>query len=509
MAARPPLDERNHMTTDLTSTELRTEPAAVRSTVDVAVAAAARWRRTPARDRAAALRRAADGLDEAAPELIPLAMTESHLPLARLTGELARTTFQLRLFADVLDEGSYCDAIIDTPNADHPLGPQPDLRRIQLPVGPVAVYAASNFPFAFSVAGGDTASALAAGCPVVVKAHPGHPRLSARTGELLAQALQAAGAPAGVVTVIHGVQAGVDLLNDDHIEAAAFTGSVHGGLALAHIAAGRPRPIPFYGELGSINPTVVTPASAAARGEDIVRGFIASFTLGVGQFCTKPGLLFLPLGHGLTDAVIAGVHSVAPAPMLNQRISEQHGRAVRALRAVPGVATLAAGHGDQLAWSPTLLAATADTIRRDPDHTLGECFGPTALIVDYSTPQELTDLLGLVPGSLTATVHAESHETPALTGLIDQLSRQAGRVLWNEWPTGVAVTWAQHHGGPYPATTVPGHTSVGATSIRRFQRPVCYQSMPQELLPVELHDRNERNIPRRINGALTTGDVPD
>ena len=496
------------MTTDLGSTELNIDPAVFRSAVADAAAAATPWRRTPAGDRATVLRRVADRLDLAAPELIPLAMTESHLPLARLTGELARTTFQLRLFAEVLDEGSFVDAIIDTQDPNHPLGPRPDLRRIQRPVGPVAVYAASNFPFAFSVAGGDTAAALAAGCPVVVKAHPGHPRLSARIGELVAQALQQGGAPSGLLTVVYGVQAGIDLLRDDRVEAAAFTGSVHGGLALAAIAAGRERPIPFYGELGSINPTVVTTAAAAARGAEIVRGFVDSFTLGVGQFCTKPGLLFLPAGHGLTDALITALQDVAAAPMLNHRISEQHQQSVDTLRGVPGVVTLVAGHGDQLAWSPTLLTATGDVIRHDPDRTLAECFGPTAVLIEYADLPELAALLELVPGSLTATVHAQPQEAWGLSELIDQLSAQAGRVLFNGWPTGVAVSWAQHHGGPYPATTVPGHTSVGASSIRRFQRPVCYQSMPQELLPVELHDRNEPKILRRINGSLTTRDVP-
>ena len=497
------------MTKDFGSTEPNTDPAVVRSAVAAATAAATPWRRTPAGDRAAALRRVADRLDLAAPELIPLAMTESHLPLARLTSELARTTFQLRLFAEVLNEGSFADAIIDTHDPDHPLGPRPDLRRIQRPVGPVAVYAASNFPFAFSVAGGDTAAALAAGCPVVVKAHPGHPQLSARIGDLVSQALTQGGAAAGLLTVVHGIQAGIDLLRDDRIEAAAFTGSVHGGLTLAAIAAARERPIPFYGELGSINPVVVTTAAAAARGADIVSGFVNSFTLGVGQFCTKPGLLFLPVGHGLTDALISAVQDVGAAPMLNHRISEQHHRSVDSLRNAPGVSTLVAGHGDQLAWSPTLLTATGEVIRRDPDRALAECFGPTAVIVEYTDLPELAALLELVPGSLTATVHAQPQEASGLSELIDQLSGCAGRVLFNGWPTGVAVSWAQHHGGPYPATTVPSHTSVGASSIRRFQRPVCYQSMPQQLLPAELHDRNEQKIPRRINGRLTTGDVSD
>lgn len=482
-------------------------PAAVADAVAGAAEAAAAWSRTLPAERARGLRAVADALAGAADELIELAALESHLTVARLTGELGRTTFQLRFLAEVVEEGSFLEAIIDTPDPHHPIGPRPDLRRMMLPLGPIAMFAASNFPFAFSVAGGDTAAALAAGCPVVVKAHPGHPLLSARTGTLVQQALSSAGAPDGVFSVVHGVQAGIDLLQHDRITGAAFTGSVHGGRALADIAAARPTPIPFYGELGSINPAYVTAAAVAARGQSIVEGFVASFTLGVGQFCTKPGVLFVPAGSGLEPAIIAAATKVGSAPMLAGRLAAQHGELLAALTEVEGVRTLAAGIGDELSWSPTVLATDAATVLAHPAELLGECFGPTSLLVEYDDLEQLPALTALVPGSLTATVHAEPEDTAALKPLLEQLTGMAGRVLWNGWPTGVAVSWAQHHGGPYPATTVPGHTSVGSTSIRRFQRPVSYQSMPAELLPVPLRDGNGLGIPRRINGTLSWDDV--
>ncbi len=480
-----------------------TSPAELDRAVAGAAAAAAAWGRTLPGERAAVLRAVAGALDGAAEELIALAAAESHLPVPRLTGELGRTTYQLRFLAEVVEEGSFLEVVIDTPNPAHPVGPTPDMRRMMLPLGPIAMFAASNFPFAFSVAGGDTAAALAAGCPVVVKAHPGHPALSERTGTLVAGALDAAGAPAGVFSVVHGVQAGLDLLRDERIAGAAFTGSVHGGRALADIAAARPTPIPFFGELGSVNPAFVTAAAVAARGADIATGFVASFTLGVGQFCTKPGVLFLPAGHGLEPDIVAAAGKVGSAPMLAGRLAEQHGTLLAALTGVEGVRTLAAGTGDELAWSPTVLATDAATVLAHPAEILGECFGPTSVLVEYDDPAQLGQLAALVPGSLTATVHAEPTDNDLLGPFLEQLTGMAGRVVWNGWPTGVAVTWSQHHGGPYPASTAPGHTSVGGTSIRRFQRPVCYQSIPPELLPVPLRDANELDIPRRINGALT------
>ena len=269
---------------------------------------------TPA-ERAGWLRAVANRLDAAADELVPAAIEESHLPEARLRGEVSRSSGQLRMFADALESGALLEVVIDTADPDAKPVPRPDLRRMLVPVGPVLVFAASNFPFAFSVCGGDTAAALAAGCPVVVKAHPGHPRTSLLTFEVMAAALAESGAPPGTLGLVHGVDAGVRALRDPRVRAAAFTGSVPGGLALHEVAASRPDPIPFYGELGSINPTFVTDAAVRARGAEIAEGFIGSYTLGVGQFCTKPGLLFLPTGHGLEDRLL-DADAVAAARML-------------------------------------------------------------------------------------------------------------------------------------------------------------------------------------------------
>ncbi len=453
-------------------------------------------------ERARLVRAAADALDAAAGELVPIAIEESSLPEGRLTGEVARSSGQLRLFADALDEGSYLEVILDSADPDAKPVPRPDLRRMLLPLGPVLVFAASNFPFAFSVPGGDTASALAAGCPVVLKAHPGHPRLSARTGEVLAEALRAAGAPEGTFAVIHGMDVGTSALTDRRIKAAAFTGSERGGRALLDIATSRDEPIPFYGELGSLNPVFVTPAAVAARGDAIAAGYVGSFTLGTGQFCTKPGLLFLPEGHGLEEKLVDAVRGTSAAGMLNDRIREGHAHERDRLEGLGAVRTLVHGDDVDAGVAPTLLATTAKELLADPDALLKECFGPTSIVVEYSDPDELLAAAEAFGGNLTATVQAEDSDSATLAPLLDRLRDRAGRLLFNGWPTGVAVAWAMHHGGPYPATTASVHTSVGTTAIRRFLRPVCYQNTPQALLPEALQDGNPLGLPRRIDGVL-------
>lgn len=453
-------------------------------------------------ERARLVRAAADALDAAAGELVPIAIEESSLPEGRLTGEVARSSGQLRLFADALEEGSYLEVILDSADPDAKPVPRPDLRRMLLPLGPVLVFAASNFPFAFSVPGGDTASALAAGCPVVLKAHPGHPRLSARTGEVLAEALRAAGAPEGTFAVIHGMDVGTSALTDRRIKAAAFTGSERGGRALLDIATSRDEPIPFYGELGSLNPVFVTPAAVAARGDAIAAGYVGSFTLGTGQFCTKPGLLFLPEGHGLEEKLVDAVRGTNAAGMLNDRIREGHAHERDRLEGLGAVRTLVHGDDGDAGVAPTLLATTAKELLADPDALLKECFGPTSIVVEYSDPDELLAAAEAFGGNLTATVQAEDSDSATLAPLLDRLRDRAGRLLFNGWPTGVAVAWAMHHGGPYPATTASVHTSVGTTAIRRFLRPVCYQNTPQALLPEALQDGNPLGLPRRIDGVL-------
>jgi NADP-dependent aldehyde dehydrogenase len=318
-----------------------TDEASLESLLDGAAAAATAFGRSTPEVRAALLRALADALDAAADELVPLAIAESGLTPARLTGEVGRTSGQLRLFAGVVTDGGYLDVIID-PADPASTPPRPDLRRWLEPLGPVLVFAASNFPFAFSVLGGDTASALAAGCPVVVKAHSSHPGLSARVATLASKVVAQQGLPAGVFGTVFGDGAGVAALNDPRVRAAGFTGSTAGGRFLFDVASRRPDPIPFYGELGSINPAIVTPAAAAARGREIATGFVASMTLGTGQFCTKPGLLFLPAGHAMTEALSAAVRGVPAMPMLNQRIRGHLTEGLADLSGHSDVATIAA-----------------------------------------------------------------------------------------------------------------------------------------------------------------------
>jgi NADP-dependent aldehyde dehydrogenase len=355
----------------------------------------------------------------------------------------------------------------------------------------VLVFTASNFPFAFSVAGGDTAAALAAGCPVVVKAHPGHPGLSARVAALGAEA----GAP---LWLVHGVDAGRDALADPRIKAAAFTGSTAGGRALLDVAHTRPDPIPFYGELGSVNPVFVSPRAVAARGMQIVDEFVASFTLGVGQFCTKPGLLFAPAGHGLAGTLVDKVRSIDAAPMLGPWVEDRYLSTLAERGGHDALSTLHAGRGT----APTLLAARLDDIAGDVDLLGEECFGPAAIVIDYGDDGDILRVADAIEGGLTATVHAEPDEEAWTRPLLDILQTRAGRIVFNGWPTGVAVSPAMHHGGPWPATTWPLFSSVGGNSISRFLRPVCFQNVPDPLLPPALQDANPLGIRRRIDGVV-------
>ena len=468
--------------------------------VSAAAKAAPVWRAASADDRARWLRAAADALDAHADELVAIADEETRLGETRLRGEVARTTGQLRLFASVVEEGSYLEITID--DADGAATPpRPELRRMLTGVGPVAVFSASNFPFAFSVAGGDTASALAAGNPVVVKAHSGHPRLSERTAEIVAAALEAAGAPAGSLGLVEGREAGNALVQHPSIQAAGFTGSLGGGRALFDLATGREDPIPFYGELGSVNPVVLTPAAVARRGEALAQGLVASFTLGVGQFCTKPGVVFVPAGSGFDELVARLVPGASGGPLLTDRITAAFPSGLAHLEADPSVSVVA-GSAEQAEGTaqPVVLRTDAAAVADRPETLLEECFGPVTLLVEYADDAALQRALEAVPGSLTATLHAEDDD--AVDDVLEVLQRKAGRVLFAGWPTGVAVTWSQQHGGPWPATTSL-HTSVGATAIRRFLRPIVFQDAPQRLLPPVLRDDALRSLPHRRNGILT------
>jgi len=461
-----------------------TTDAEVDAAVAAAVAAAPAWAAFPR--RAEALEAVADALDARAGELAAIADTETALGGERLTGEVARTTGQLRLFATVLRDGGYADAVV-TP-ASRGEGVVPDLRRIDRPVGPVAVFAASNFPFAFSVAGGDTASALAAGCPVVVKAHEGHPVTSDVTAEIVAGALASAGAPSGAFGLIHGVQAGLRLLRHPAVAAAGFTGSTTGGLALARIAAERPVPIPFYGELGSVNPSVVLPGAAFARPAAIATGYTGSLTLGTGQFCTNPGLLFVPEDVGLLSAIAEAPTASAGGAMLTGRIFAGYQDAVEEAAERHGVTELAAGQSGPGPWgaTPRVFQLALKEFAADVAVLSRERFGPAGLVITYPSVEDLLPVLAALAGNLVGTVHVDTGSQEDLDlarQVIAVLEHIAGRVVCNGWPTGVAVVAAQHHGGPWPATTVPASTSVGTAAIRRWLVPVAYQDFPAELLP--------------------------
>jgi NADP-dependent aldehyde dehydrogenase len=458
--------------------------------VDAAAAAAAAaqdaWAALGPAGRASALAAAADALDAQAAELAALADTETALGVTRLTGEVARTTGQLRMFRDVLADGGYLDVITSPPGDG-----VPELRRMLRPIGPVAVFAASNFPFAFSVAGGDTASALAAGCPVVVKAHESHPQTSVATARIVAGALARAGAPDGTFALVAGQEAGTRLLRHPAISAAGFTGSFRGGTALRRICAEREVPIPFYGELGSVNPVVVLPGAAAARGAGVAAGYAASVTLGVGQFCTNPGLLFVPEDEPLLAAIAAAIEQTHGGPMLSERIHDGFEAAISALAGHPEVRPLAAGQPGEGPWSgtPRVFRTTLAAFAAGLPDLAGECFGPGGLVITYPSVDALVAVLPRLGGNLAGGIHgdpASAADLAAAARLAGVLARGVGRVIWNGWPTGVAVTWAQHHGGPWPATTNAHYTSVGATAIRRWLIPVSYQDFPADLLPEPL-----------------------
>jgi NADP-dependent aldehyde dehydrogenase len=460
--------------------------------------------------RAAMLRAMADALEADRNLLVETADRETALGDARLNGELTRTIFQLRFFAEVVEDGAYLEAAIDHPG-DTAMGPRPDLRKLLRPIGPVGVFGASNFPFAFSVPGGDTASALAAGCAVVIKGHEAHPRTSQLCAAALRQGAAAARVTEDVVSLVLGRDAGTAVVLDPNIRAVGFTGSVSGGRALHDLAAIRPDPIPFYGELGALNPLVICLSAAQSRAAEIATGLANSFTLGVGQFCTKPGLAFVPASSGgdqVVAALVEAVNDKSAGVMLNARV--QHGFAVGTsdLVQMPGVTELARAQAQdwtQAGWWGTPLLLEASPAALD-GAVLEECFGPVLVVVRYGSDDELFDLLARVGPALTASIHADADDWPLARRLIDTLSGRAGRVVWNGYPTGVAVAWAMHHGGPYPATTDALHTSVGASSIRRWLRPVAYQDVPQELLPAELLDAPAAadHVPRRVDGRLNT-----
>jgi 2,5-dioxopentanoate dehydrogenase len=449
---------------------------------------------------AAFLERIAALIVDAGEQLIQTCAEETALSADRLVGERARTANQLKMFSDLVREGSWIDARIDTPLPDRKPIPRPDLRRMLVPIGPAAVFGASNFPLAFSVAGGDTASALAAGCPVVVKPHPGHPRTSALVAAAVLDAAKDCQMPEGIFAMIedNSVETGLDLVRHPLIRAVGFTGSMRAGRALFDAANSRPQPIPVFAEMGSLNPLFVLPGALKKRWELIATALANSVLLGTGQFCTKPGLVIAPQSGTLGQFSARLGEELAKAPkgrMLNEAISNRFGeslsKAKEYIRAEGGAYLLVT---DEKEFSGERLLHE-------------EIFGPATLLIQCQNADGLIALADDLDGQLTATIHAEP-EDEALSGrLLRVLQEKAGRILWNGYPTGVEVSPAMHHGGPYPATTDSRFTSVGTAAIERFARPVCYQGLPPEFLPPELQNSNFRKIWRMINGTLTKEEV--
>jgi len=473
---------------------------------ELAGAAFEEYRTTPARVRAAFLEDIAARLEEIATGLITRAEQETALSPARLRSELSRTTGHLRMFAALIREGSWVEAKIDRVAPDRQPTPRPDLRKMLVPLGPVAMFGASNFPFAYSVAGGDTASALAAGCPVVVKAHPSHPGVSEIVGEVIVAAARDANLPAGVFSMVHGgVAVGQRLVKHPAIQAVGFTGSLRGGRALFDAAAARLQPIPVYAEMGSTNPVFILPGALRERSATISEGLINSMSLGVGQFCTSPGLGFL-FGGSEANQFRAQLQEhaakVQPGTMLNDNISTLFHEGAQRLGSVPGVKVLSTPQPTPTAATPLLTQTDASTFLATPKlHE--ELFGPATLLITCNTPEEMEAAARALHGQLTATVHGTDEDLRTHARLLEILRHKAGRLIVNGYPTGVEVTTAMHHGGPYPATTDSRTTSVGPDAIRRFARPVCFQNFPQTLLPPELQDENPLGIWRMVDGEAT------
>jgi NADP-dependent aldehyde dehydrogenase len=480
---------------------------------ELAEEAFATYSRLPGRERAQLLRHIAAGMEVIGTEIVERARRETALPEVRLKGELSRTVNQLRLFAQVVEEGSWANARIDPAQPERKPLPRADIRSVLRPLGPVAVFGSSNFPLAFSVAGGDTASALAAGNPVIVKAHSAHPGTSELVGQAVSESVRACGLPGGLFALLFGAgsELGAALVAHPVIKAVGFTGSLSAGRSLMKVAASRPEPIPCFMEMSSSNPLVVLPEALAKRGTQIANGLFGSFTLGVGQLCTKPGLVYLPRNE-TADTLVATLKSLVEqsqaSAMLTETICGNHASGVAARKQNSAVETLAegaAGTGGSYA-APALFEVSGSEMLRSPE-LAHEIFGPSTLVIRYAGRDELLALLNAVEGQLTATVHGTDPDIAANADLIAILERKAGRLIVNGFPTGVEVCHAMVHGGPFPATSESRMTSVGTQAIYRFVRPVCYQDFPQAALPDELKNENPLGIWRLVNGEFTRAAV--
>ncbi len=476
-----------------------------------AEAAAATFRKSSLKKRAEFLRTCADEIMALGDELIERVTAETGYPAARGQMERGRTCNQLKLFADTIEKGDYLDPRIDTALPDREPLPRPDIRHLNQAIGPVVVFGASNFPLAFSVAGGDTAAAFAAGCPVLVKGHSSHPGTSELVAQAVATAVKKCGLPAGVFSLLmgSGAKVGAALVKAPAVKAVGFTGSFAGGMALVEISNSRPEPIPVFAEMGSINPVVLLPEVLSQNAETVAQGFVGSLTLGTGQFCVNPGLVIAIDDDGLAKFIAAASKAVAEVQagvMLNERICSAYSEGLSEYSSQSGVEIISSGGSaaekEGYCGQATLMTATAETFLQNPSiHE--EVFGPASLVVKCKDKAEILKVVGALKGQLTGTVHCADGELANYTDLTDLLSLKVGRVVINGFPTGVEVCHAMVHGGPFPASTDSRFTSVGTTAINRFVRPVCYQNFPEALLPDALRNDNPLNLLRLVNGEKT------
>ena len=447
--------------------------------------------------------------------LLERAHQETGLPMARLTGERGRTMNQCKMFATLIREGSWAEASIDTAIPDRQPLPKPDIRRVMQPLGPVVVFGASNFPFAIGVVGTDTVCALAAGCPVVVKGHPAHPGTCEMLSRAVYSALKKTGLPAGCFSVVYGVgtDIGVELVKHPITRAVGFTGSLRGGRALFDVACARPEPIPFYGEMGSVNPVFLLPGALKERAEKIAEGYIQSVTMGVGQFCTNPAVVLgldTPELNTFLDSAAEHAKAVAPQSMLHRGICETYNAGTAVWKTIKGLESV----GESSAEPETnatqaacrIFSTTLDVLEAN-EELQREVFGPCSIVTKCDSLDELLRFANNLEGQLTATIQGTAEDLREYAPLIRALERKAGRIIFNGFPTGIEPCASMHHGGPYPAATHSYFTSIGTASISRFVRPVCYQGFPDEALPELLQNQNRRNAWRLVNSALTQADV--
>jgi len=460
---------------------MSTSPEAINEIISQSVLAHSVWSATSPKDRARGLLAIADALDSQTEVLVDIADEETALGRIRLTGEVARTTFQLRTFASALEAGQFVSDEIDAAVEGAPPQGHPRFVRTVRGIGPVAVFGASNFPFAFSTLGGDTASALAAGCSVVIKAHPAHPQTAQLTFDIARTALTSAGAPTAVISLVHGFECGKTLVTDSRISAGAFTGSRAGGRALFDLAQGREYPIPFYGELGSVNPVVVL-KSALDDPKSIVTAYLDSLLMGNGQFCTNPSVLFIPESDEFVQELHTQIALREAAPFLSEATKKLHdSNRAHLVSSIDAVICQGKAVSENGFYTPALVAVVkAKDLAKGLTDIGEECFGPTGVVISYSGVGEVIEILGKMEGALAGSLFALFHDAD-VSRVLDSLASMCGRVAFNAWPTGVAVTYGQHHGGPYPASTSSLHTSVGTHAITRFLRPVTFQGLPDVL----------------------------